>query len=233
MPRQPRYFIEGIPQHVIQRGVDRQAVFFDQADYGEYRRCLCDAANQYSCRVHAYVLMTNHTHLLITPCEKRSLPLLMQAMGRTYVQRINRTYKRTGTLWQGRYKASLVQDDRYLLTCYRYIELNPVRTGMVAHPAEYPHSSYRHNAMAASDPLITEHEVYRLLGTSDRHRRQIYRRLFEDAIAESELHSIRETTNACGVLGNERFKDQIEAMINRRVRPGKTGSPKKSALDER
>jgi putative transposase len=129
MPRQPRYFIPNIPQHVIQRGVDRQAVFFSSRDYDLYLDTLRAAGSRYDCSIHAYVLMTNHTHLLITPGTRHSLPLLMQAMGRGYVQTLNRRYNRTGTLWQGRYKASLIQDSIYLLTCYRYFELKPVRAG--------------------------------------------------------------------------------------------------------
>ncbi|MBT8130734.1 MAG: transposase [Gammaproteobacteria bacterium] len=136
MPRQPRYFISGMLQHVIQRGVDRQAVFFEQDDYQLYREALKLAAVQTSCAIHAYVLMTNHTHLLLTPGTAKSLPLLMQAMGRFYVQPLNKKYRRTGPLWQGRYKASLVQYDAYVLTCQRYIELNPVRGGMVRSPAD-------------------------------------------------------------------------------------------------
>ena len=168
MPRQPRYFIPNIPQHVIQRGVDRQAVFFEARDYQLYLDTLRCAAHRYHCSVHAYVLMTNHTHLLITPGTGRSLPLLMQAMGRGYVQKLNRHYNRTGTLWQGRYKASLIQDDQYLLTCYRYIELNPVRAGMVRRPGDYPYSSYRHNANGQPDSLITPHPLYRSLAATQR-----------------------------------------------------------------
>jgi REP element-mobilizing transposase RayT len=128
--------------NVIARGVDRQAVFFQPQDYTLYLQALRDAAVNCRCQVHAYVLMTNHVHLLVTPEQKRSLPLMMQAMGRTYVQRLNVRYQRTGTLWEGRYKASLVQTEWYLLACQRYIELNPVRAGMVAAPGEYAYSSY-------------------------------------------------------------------------------------------
>ena len=227
MPRQPRYFIPNIPQHVIQRGVDRQAVFFEAQDYRHYLDTLRCAAHRYDCAVHAYVLMTNHTHLLITPGSERALPLLMQAMGRGYVQKLNRHYNRTGTLWQGRYKASLIQDDQYLLTCYRYIELNPVRAGMVRRPGDYPYSSYRHNANGQPDSLITTHPLYRSLAATQRQRLSAYRALFADEIAPELLALVRNTTNACQVLGNDRFKDQIEAMLGRSVRPGKPGRPPK------
>ena len=227
MPRQPRYFIPQIPQHVIQRGVDRQAVFFKAQDYELYLDTLREAAHRTECSVHAYVLMTNHTHLLITPGSERSLPLLMQAMGRGYVQKLNRQYNRTGSLWQGRYKASLVQNDRYLLTCYRYIELNPVRAGMVRHPSDYPYSSYHHNATGQADPLLKIHSTYRSLAATQEQRLSTYRALFADEISPELLALVRTTTNACRVLGDDRFKDQIEAMIGRSVRPGKPGRPAK------
>jgi putative transposase len=227
MPRQPRYFIPNIPQHVIQRGVDSQAVFFSSLDYDLYLETLRAAASRYDCSIHAYVLMTNHTHLLITPGTKRSLPLLMQAMGRGYVQALNRRYNRTGTLWQGRYKASLIQDSIYLLTCCRYIELNPVRAGMVRLPGDYRYSSYRHNATGKSDSLVTAHPVYQSLAANHVQRLAAYRALFADQIAPDLLALVRNTTNACQVLGNDEFKDQIEAMLGRSVRPGKAGRPLK------
>jgi len=229
MPRQPRYFIPGLPQHVIQRGVDRRAVFFQPDDYALYRRCLLAAARRYDCRIHAYVLMTNHTHLLITPGPARALPLLMQAMGRTYVQALNKQYARTGTLWEGRYKASLVQDENYLLTCQRYIELNPVRAGMVPAPGAYPWSSYQYNAAGQSDPLMTPHAVYHALAPDPQQRQARYRALFADALKPATLRLIRDTTNACRVLGNDRFKDQIETMLGRSVRPGQNGRPRRTA----
>ena len=217
-----------MPQHVIQRGVDRQPVFFGAKDYQLYRETLCVAADRYDCEIHAYVLMTNHTHLVITPGTKRSLPLLMQAIGRGYVQKLNRHYNRTGTLWQGRYKASLIQDDLYLLTCYRYVELNPVRAGMVRQPGDYPYSSYHHNAAGKMDNLLTEHSVYRSLAASPEQRRAAYRALFADEIASDILELVRDTTNACRVLGNNRFKDRVEARLGRSVRRGKAGRPPRS-----
>lgn len=228
MPRQPRYFIPHIPQHVIQRGVDRQPVFFRAPDYELYRDTLGTAANRYDCAIHAYVLMTNHTHLVITPGTKRSLPLLMQAIGRGYVQKLNRHYNRTGTLWQGRYKASLIQDDLYLLSCYRYVELNPVRAGMVRQPGDYAFSSYHQNAAGKPDKLLTEHSVYRSLAASPEQRQAAYRALFADEIASEFLELVRDTTNACRVLGNDRFKDRVEGLLGRSVRRGTAGRPSRS-----
>lgn len=227
MPRQPRYFLPGIPQHVIIRGVDRQATFFQSDDYWLFKDALLGNSDRYGAAIHAYVLMTNHVHLLVTPEAKRSIPQLLQGLGRDYVQRINRQYKRTGTLWQGRYKASLVQDEAYLLHCQRYIELNPVRAGMVPDPGHYSHSSYRCNALGAEDPIVSPHPIYSRLGTGAV-RLENYRELFRSELDRNLLDDIRKTTNACRVLGGEQFKDQIESMLQRRVRPRPIGRPRKT-----
>jgi putative transposase len=228
MPRQTRYFIPGYPQHVIQRGVNRQAVFFRTEDYARYLRTLAGSAGKEQCDIHAYVLMTNHVHLLVTPRTSRSLPRLLQAIGREYVQAINRMYDRTGPLWQGRYKASLIESERYLLACYRYIELNPVRAGMVASPDDYPFSSYRANGLGVHDPVLVAHDVYLALGANGAERRAQYRAFFRQAPDRRLVKKIRETTNACRVLGCEHFKDQIEALLGKSVRPGQNGRPGKS-----
>ena len=228
LPRQPRYFLPGIPQHVIARGVDRQATFFAPDDYALYKNALIKNADRYGCSIHAYVLMTNHVHLLLTPDSERSIPKAIQGMGRDYVQRINRQYNRTGTLWQGRYKSCLVQDELYLLQCQRYIELNPVRAGIVPDPSDYPHSSYCHNALGQHDPVISPHGSYIELSDTDSARRQHYRGLFESELNRELIDEIRKTTNACRVLGNTTFTKQIETMLNRRVRPAKIGRPRKN-----
>ena len=226
MPRQPRYFIKDIPQHVIARGVNRQAVFFQPQDYRLYLQALAEAAGNSGCLVHAYVLMTNHVHLLVTPQEPHSLPLMMQAMGRTYVQRLNARYQRTGTLWEGRYKACLVQTDHYLLACQRYIELNPVRAGMVSAPQEYPHSSFAHHALGQPDALLRPHPTYIALHAEQRVRQKAYRALFRDALSETLMTRFRTSTNACAVIGNDHFKDQIATMLGRALPTGKRGRPK-------
>lgn len=227
MPRQPRYYLPDVPQHVIMRGVDRQATFFSLDDYALYKKALLTNLDRYGAAVHAYVLMTNHVHLLLTPVTARSIPQIIQGLGRDYVQPINRQYKRTGTLWQGRYKACLVQDDQYLLACQRYIELNPVRAGMVADPADYRHSSYRSNALGVPDPIIEPHVTYMNLSNDREQRNERYRCLFELELERKIIDDIRNTTNACRVLGDEAFTKQIESMLNRRVRPAKMGRPRK------
>ena len=178
MARLPRYRLPGVPQHVIQRGNNRQAIFAQEADYAAYAHWLHAAARQHGLAIHAYVLMTNHVHLLVTPEHQDSIAKTLQSLGRRYVQYFNYTYGRTGTLWEGRYRATVVDAEPYLLTCSRYIELNPVRAGLVKSPAHYRHASYRHNAQGRPDPLITEHEVYRRLDRSRPRRCAAYRALF-------------------------------------------------------
>lgn len=230
MPRQPRYRIPGLPQHVVQRGNDRQPTFYTKDDFRIYKQWLAHAARIHSCQIHAYVLMTNHVHLLVTPGTADSVSRLMQSLGRRYVRYVNQTYRRTGTLWEGRYKACLVQADPYLLACQRYIELNPVRAGMATDPGRYEHSSYRHNALGLPDPLVTPHPAYDALGGDVSERRLAYRRIVESSLGIASEDRIRQLTASCQVLGNDRFKDQIEAILARRVRPGTPGRPRKIAV---
>ena len=226
MPRPPRYPLIGVPQHVIQRGNNRQPTFFAEDDFRFYLECLKAAATTHDCEIHAYVLMTNHVHLLITPRRTNAIAKAIQSLGRRYVQYINAAYQRSGTLWEGRYKASVIESESYLLMCSRYIELNPVRSKLVANPAEYPWSSYHWHALGKSDPLLTDHAVYLALGRTNEERHEAYRELFHDPLDPARLQGLRESLNQCRVLGSERFKDEIEAALLRRVRPGKVGRPR-------
>jgi putative transposase len=228
MARQPRYVLPGQPQHVIQRGNNRDVIFVSGADYRFYLEKLKDACDRTGCEVHAYVLMTNHVHLLMTPQDENSLGRAMQSLGRRYVQYFNHRYRRTGTLWEGRYRATLIDAENYLLTCYRYIELNPVRADMVSHPANYPWSSYRSNALGQSDILVSEHALYRRLGTNDKERCHRYRALFDHSIGNETLQTIREATNKAWVLGNDRFRTRIEDLVNRQTAPKTRGGDRKS-----
>lgn len=157
MPRIQRLTVPGVALHVVQRGNNRQAVFFHESDYFSYLDLLFESADRYEVSVHAYVCMTNHVHILLTPWDEGSVSLLMQRLGALYTSGINSVYRRTGSLWEGRFKSSLVDSDRYVLSCYRYIELNPVRAGMVVHPADYRWSSYRHHAESLGDYPIRPH----------------------------------------------------------------------------
>jgi len=161
MARLGRYFLPDQPLHVIQRGNNREAVFFADDDRARYREWLAEASEQNGCAVHAYVLMTNHVHLLVTPRHEESLPRAMQTLGRRYVRYVNAAHRRTGTLWEGRYRAAPIDEDAYFLACCRYIELNPVRARMVRRPGDYRWSSYRAHATGAADVLAAEHPLYR------------------------------------------------------------------------
>lgn len=226
MPRKPRFNLVGIPQHVIQRGNNREPCFYAEEDYRHYLDDLQESAVKFDCQIHAYVLMTNHVHLLITPFEDHGISQMMQALGRRYVYYVNKTYKRTGTLWEGRYKASLIDSDRYLLTCMRYIELNPIRASMVDYPGEYKWSSYQANAQGGSDPLIAVHPLYTELGVNAEIRQAAYRELFRHHMDDSTLHEIRESLNHELVMGRTYFKDKIEEITQRQTRLGLPGRPK-------
>lgn len=227
MARKPRFNVLGNPQHVIHRGNNRQATFFAEEDYRFYLDCLMEAARKYDCTIHAYVLMTNHVHLLVTPGQLESIARLMQSVGRRYVQYINYSYKRSGTLWEGRYKASLIQSDQYLLTCMRYIELNPVRADMVERPGDYKWSSYRTNAHGAKSELLTPHSEYEALGVMPEQKREAYRALFQSQLDPDTLAAVRTALNSELITGTGRFQAEIEAMLGRRVQPGQRGRPRK------
>lgn len=230
MPRQLRYRLPGVPQHVVQRGNNRQVTFFDDCDYRRYLEDLQEACEKYECDVHAYVLMTNHVHLLMTPQGEDSIAKVMQSVGRKYVRYINGTYKRTGTLWEGRYKASVIESETYLLRCYRYIELNPVRAGMTDRPMDYQWSSYGFNGFNKKDDVICPHEQYLKLGQTIDVRTQRYRELFRHHMDEKLINEIRDVTNQCRVLGNDRFRKEIELALNIKTTPAKQGRPKKGVL---
>jgi len=233
MARLPRYGLPGQPQHVIQRGNNRAALFATDTDYLFFRDCLAEACSRHTCCVHAYVFMTNHVHLLMTPDDEGGIGKVMQSVGRRYVQYFNFTYQRTGTLWEGRYKATPVDTDRYLLTCYRYIELNPVRAGLVSEPRAYRWSSHGQNALGIPDPLVTAHERYQALGRDDIERQTAYQALFHERLDGQTLNTIREATNKGWALGNDKFKDEIEVLLRRRTRPlPKGGSRRRKEVEE-
>ncbi|MDE2229159.1 MAG: transposase [Alphaproteobacteria bacterium] len=233
MARLGRYFLPGQPLHVIQRGNNRDAIFFCDADYVRYRDWLAEAAGEYGCTIHAYALMTNHVHLLATPTRTDSLPRTMQSLGRRYVRHVNAAYRRTGTLWEGRYRAAPIDSDAYFLACCRYIELNPVRAGMVARPRDYPWSSWRAHALGADDALAREHPLYRALGRTAAERQQAYGALFRRPLDAAFVDELRAATNGGWALGSERFKRQIAEAMRRRVAPLPRGRPARERADKR
>ncbi len=219
--------------HLIQRGNNREAVFFDEEDHARYRDWLAAAAAEYGCAIHGYVLMTNHVHLLVTPQAAESVPRTMQALGRRYVRHVNTTYRRTGTLWEGRYRAAPIDSEGYFLACCRYIELNPVRARMVKRPRDYRWSSYHAHAHGAVDALVTDHRLYRRLGPDPATRQKDYRELFRAALEDTFVDALRAATNGGWALGDARFKRHIAKTLGRRVAPLSKGRPPKAGTERR
>ncbi|MCW8942349.1 MAG: transposase [Gammaproteobacteria bacterium] len=226
MARLKRISPLGIPQHIIQRGNNRQVCFACDQDMAYYASLLHQYSTKFSVSLHAWVFMTNHVHLLASPHATDAVSNMMQAIGRRYVRYFNREYRRSGTLWEGRFKSSLVQSETYLLRCQRYIELNPVRAGMVTDPAEYTWSSYQCHALGKRVQMSDPHVEYLSLGKTDSIRQDAYRKLFLAHVDDELIKDIRSAVNKGMALGSERFKDEIEGLCNRRVRPGKMGRPR-------
>lgn len=226
MARLPRIDVPGLPQHLVARGNNRAPCFFHDADRHVFLKYLREAASADHCDVHAFVLMSNHVHLLVTGREAGAISRMMQAVGRRYARYVNRAYARTGTLFEGRFRSSLVQTERYFLACMRYIELNPVRGGMVVHPSEYPWSSYRENASGEPSGWIKPHPEYVRLGSEASQRASAYRRLFEEELDAEELAAIRRHVQKDRALGNSGFQQWLEISLDRPVgivRPGRPG----------
>ena len=227
MPRRARLRLPGLPLHIIQRGNNRTACFYADEDYALYLHHLGELAREFHCAVHAYVLMTNHVHLLLTAALPEGPSLLMKHLGQRYVQYVNRSYRRSGTLWEGRFRSSIVQERGFFLRCHCYIELNPVRANMVSHPRDYRWSSFLANCGLACSRLLTPHGEYLALGRNDSERGAAYRELFRSALDPAQLDEIRSAANGGFALGNDRFKAQIAEMLKRRVERGVPGRPRK------
>lgn len=233
MPRKPRFYLPGVPAHVVQRGRNREAVFFEDADYLAYLNWLDEAATKYDCSIHAYCLMTNHVHLLVSPRKTEGVTRLMQFLGRHYVPYINRKYGRSGSIWEGRYKAGLIDAADYLLACMRYIELNPVVAGMVANAEQYRWSSYLCNAKGEANSLITPHHIYQARGKGQQ-RLNAYMALFgahQDATEEADAE-IRSSLQSGTPLGNDRFRDQIEKALGQKAGQSRRGRPSGYVMKE-
>lgn len=227
MARLPRLTAPGFPHHLIQRGNNRQPIFVDEADCVRFLDDLAALAPLHGLAIHAYVLMPNHVHLLVTPAESGTLARFMQALGRRYVRWFNARHRRTGTLWEGRYRSTVVDTERYLLACMRYIELNPVRAGLVDEPAAYRWSSHRHQLGLIADAAVSEHGVYWSLGNTPFERQLAYRRLVEQALPTGELEAIRSATQHGWALGDPRAMEDLAAKAGRRAFPIRRGRPRK------
>jgi putative transposase len=206
-----------MPVHVIQRGNNRQACFFQASDYAVYLSKLKESAEKFNVKIHCFVLMTNHVHLLLQASEIDGISNVMQSLGRYFVRYINTSYNRTGTLWEGRFKSSLVNCDEYLLQVYQYIELNPVRAKMVNHPKDYKWSSYHTNGGNKNIKLITPHPLYLSLGRNTASRKKAYNQLIDNQLSSDVLDKIRLSINKSRVLGNDKFVAQISVQLERFV----------------
>jgi len=227
MSRRARIMLPNVPVHIIQRGNNRQVCFVADEDYPCYLDWLKEYAGKTGCHVHAFVLMSNHVHLLLTADRLDSAGQLMKALGQRYVQYFNRTYRRSGTLWEGRFRSCLLQDEAYLLNCMRYIELNSVRAGMVDHLGNYPWSSYRANAQGEPSGLVEPHGLYNRLAEELSGCQLVYRELFRYALEPGFVDQVRHATNRNVVLGNDRFGEEIAKMLGKRVTHGNAGRPRK------
>jgi putative transposase len=228
MPRRARIMLPGIPVHVVQRGNNRQRCFYEEQDRSFYLVHLARLLGRHQCALHAYCLMTNHVHLLLTSSSAEGCGRLMKDIGQLHSQYVNRTYGRSGSLWEGRFRSCLVQTEDYLFSCYRYIELNPVRAGLARDAGDYPWSSYRANVECSDDRLITPHEEFLRLGLTSDERQAAYRGLFAQELPASRIKEIREATNGNVALGDKSFRERMSAMLGRRAERGQPGRPSRN-----
>ena len=226
MARLPRLIVPDQVHHIIQRGHDGQLAFRAAEDYLFFLRCLRDAAKRFQVAVHAYALMPDQIRLLATPADEIGLARMMQWVGRYYVPYFNRRYQRSGTLWQGRYKATVIDAEQYLMLCSRFIELYPVRAGLAAQPADYAWTSYMHHIGASPEGLITDHALYWALGNTPFEREAAYRALAEHALTDEQVAELDAAVMKGWALGSPLFKTTIEKQGGRRVQPIKRGRPR-------
>ncbi len=229
MARLPRLTLPGYLHHVIQRGNNRQAIFVDPQDYETMQALLVDSAQKFRVAVHAYALMGNHFHLLVTPADSEALPRMMQAVGRSYVRYFNQRHGRSGTLWEGRYRSTLIQSERYLLACMVYIDLNPVRAGLVARPTEWPWSSHAHYLGLRNDRLVTPHALYWALGNTPFAREAAYGELLQAGVSADRQSQLTDATLRGWALGEPTFIDDLQKKLERRVSRARPGRPASGA----
>lgn len=233
MPRRLRMYLPEVPAHLVHRGHNRQNCFLVQQDYQDYLNALRDGADRYAVRIHAWCLMTNHVHLLATPSQEDGIPRMLQHVGRCYVRNFNQKYARSGTLWEGRCWASLVQTDHYLLRAYRYIEMNPVLARMTSAPEKYRWSSHRANAFGETDPLTHPHPLILTLGASEAERRKAYRNLFKTHPSADECRKMRAALDANMPQGSEGFIRQVERWLDRPIGHQTRGRPRRLPATEK
>jgi putative transposase len=225
MARQPRLILPNQPHLIIQRGNDNQVIFRDDEDHQRFLEWLRESAKFYRVSIHAYVLMPNHLHLLATPSDEGGLAAMMQKVGRLYVPWFNNKYGRSGTLFQGRFRTSVIDPDAYFLACIRYIELNPQRNQLAFDPRDYPWSSYAHHAGVRPDPLITDHAKYWELGNTPFQREAAFIELAQQGMSGQELDTINAAVLKGAPLGSHAFKVELEHKTRRQILPAKRGRP--------
>jgi putative transposase len=230
MPRWPRLVSPALPMHITQRGHNRELTFHDEHDYAYYMETLIEASAASSCAVHAYALMQNHVHLLITPAHRTGPARLLQRVGSRYVRYWNKRHHRSGTMWEGRFRSSIVDSDRYLLTCSRYIDMNPVRAGIVVDAESYQWSSYRRLAQGADDAIVRPHVSYLALGTSSDDRERAYREFCQRTEPVHKIDLIRTATHGGGASGDSRFHAGLERLLKRPTIRAPHGGDRKSSV---
>ncbi|WP_027994348.1 transposase [Simplicispira psychrophila] len=229
MARLPRLTLAGYPHHIIQRGNNRQLIFTDTQDFETMLALLVENAQKFAVAVHAYVLMDNHFHLLATPATAEALPLMMQAVGRSYVRYFNNRHGRSGTLWEGRYRSTLIESERYLLACMVYIDLNPVHAGMVAQAADWRWSSHAHSLGWRVDELVTPHALYWALGNTPFAREAAYGALVQAGVSTHQQSVLTDATLRGWALGEDDFVAALQKKSARRVSKAKAGRPSAAA----
>ncbi len=228
MSRLPRIVVPDQPLHIIHRGNNRQDIFESESDMTRIKEDIALSLSKTNCSLHAYVIMTNHLHLLLTPKNKKQLAAFMQSMTNRYVRYVNAKKQRTGTIWEGRFKSCLIDSDHYLFTLYQYIEMNPLKANMVDHIADYRWSSYGHNALGQTDPLITEHKLYNDLGANLEQRCGGYSAMFERPNTLEQARAITEATMRGEVYGGDGFHHKIGRLISRSTKLASHGGDRKS-----
>ncbi len=225
MPRKPRFFLPNVPSHVVQRGRSREPVFFEPADYYFYLEKLREALLKYDVSLHSYVLMTNHIHLLMTAKDEIGISQVMQYIGRFYVPYVNNKYGFSGSIWEGRFKSNLIESERYLFSCMRYIEQNPVRADMVSSPEDYLYSSYHVNALGLDGLIVSPHILFTQLSQDKAKQHEFYRLLFGEAISQDDLNEVRLGCSSGTPIGSSRFKEKIESVVGRKIGHLSKGRP--------
>jgi putative transposase len=229
MPRKPRFYLPNYPVHIVQRGHNKNNVFFEPEDYKVYLDWLQEGSEWYEVPIHAYALLPNEIHILASPGDKESASRMMQYQGRRYVPYVNSTYNKTGTIWQGRYKASLIDPETYLVNCMLYIESLPVREGLSKSPGPYKWSSYKANAQGKKNALITPHKAFKSLAKGDAKRMEKYSTMAKAGLSDEVITNIQDAWQTGTPLGSDKFKTMVEQKLNIKVGHSKRGRPRKNA----